>query len=124
MNVLVIGDVVGSPGRNIMKKALPRVFERHAIEYCIANVENAAGGFGVTKEVCDEILDMRVDCLTSGNHVWDKREIYDHFAREPRLLRPGNYVDDLPGRGVVVVQAPDGVAELRCTPVFMYASLS
>ena len=96
MNVLVIGDVVGSPGRNIMKKALPRVFERHAIEYCIANVENAAGGFGVTKEVCDEILDMRVDCLTSGNHVWDKKEILGFVDLIPQLLRPLNYPEGTP----------------------------
>jgi metallophosphoesterase (TIGR00282 family) len=109
MNVLVIGDVVGSPGRSIMKKALPRVFERHAIEYCIANVENAAGGFGVTKEVCDEILDMRVDCLTSGNHVWDKKEILGFVDLIPQLLRPLNYPQGQPGRGSHVGTSRSGI---------------
>jgi len=99
MNILVIGDVVGSPGRSIMKKALPRVFGRHEIDYCIANVENAAGGFGVTKEVADEILDMGVDCMTSGNHIWDKREIIGFVDLIPQLLRPANYPPRQPGRG-------------------------
>jgi hypothetical protein len=99
MKVLVIGDVVGSPGRSIMKRALPRVFARHDVEYCVANVENAAGGFGVTKEVCDELLDLGVDCLTSGNHIWDKREILGFVDLIPQLLRPFNYPRGQPGRG-------------------------
>jgi 2',3'-cyclic-nucleotide 2'-phosphodiesterase len=99
MNILVIGDVVGSPGRGILRKALPIVFRRHDIDYCIANVENAAGGFGVTKEVCDELLDAGVDCLTSGNHIWDKREIIGVIDLIPQLLRPLNYPDRQPGRG-------------------------
>jgi metallophosphoesterase (TIGR00282 family) len=99
MNILVIGDVVGSPGRNILKKALPLVIKKHEIEYCIANVENAAGGFGVTKEICDEILDLGVDCLTSGNHIWDKREILPFVDLIPQLLRPLNYPVGQPGRG-------------------------
>jgi hypothetical protein len=105
MNILVIGDVVGSPGRGIMKKGLPRVFKKHEIEYCIANVENAAGGFGVTKEICDEILDLGVDCLTSGNHVWDKREILPFVDLIPQLLRPLNYPAGQPGRGSHVGKA-------------------
>ncbi len=99
MNILIIGDVVGSPGRHIMKKALPRVFAKHDVEYCIANVENAAGGFGVTKDVCDEILDLGVDCMTSGNHIWDKREILGFVDLIPQLLRPLNYPSGQPGRG-------------------------
>ena len=105
MNILVIGDVVGSPGRGIMRKALPRVFGKHEIEYCIANVENAAGGFGVTKDVCDELLDMGVDCLTSGNHIWDKREILPFVDLIPQLLRPLNYPAGQPGRGSHVGKA-------------------
>jgi 2',3'-cyclic-nucleotide 2'-phosphodiesterase len=105
MNVLVIGDVVGNPGRTIMKKALPLVFRKHDIEYCVANVENAAGGFGVTKEVCDEILDMGVDCMTSGNHIWDKREIVGFVDLIPQLLRPINYPAGQPGRGSHVGRA-------------------
>jgi len=99
MNILVIGDVVGSPGRHILKRALPQVFKRHDVEYCIANVENAAGGFGVTKEICDEILDLGVDCMTSGNHIWDKREILSFVDLIPQLLRPLNYPVGQPGRG-------------------------
>jgi len=99
MNILVIGDVVGSPGRGIMKKALPLVFKKHDVDYCIANVENAAGGFGVTKEVCDELLDLGVDCMTSGNHIWDKREILPFVDLIPQLLRPLNYPTRQPGRG-------------------------
>ena len=99
MNILLIGDVVGNPGRSIMKKALPVVFKKYDVDYCVANVENAAGGFGVTKDVCDEILDMGVDCLTSGNHIWDKKEILGVIDLIPQLLRPLNYPARQPGRG-------------------------
>ena len=99
MNILLIGDVVGSPGRAILKKALPVVFKKYDVDYCVANVENAAGGFGVTKDVCDEILDMGVDCLTSGNHIWDKKEILGVIDLIPQLLRPLNYPARQPGRG-------------------------
>ena len=99
MNILMIGDVVGSPGRAILKKALPAVSRKYDVDYCVANVENAAGGFGVTKEVCDEILDMGVDCLTSGNHIWDKKEILGMIDLIPQLLRPLNYPARQPGRG-------------------------
>jgi hypothetical protein len=99
MNILMIGDVVGSPGRSILNRALPVVLKRYDVDYCVANVENAAGGFGVTKEVCDEILDAGVDCLTSGNHVWDKKEILGVIDLIPQLLRPLNYPARQPGRG-------------------------
>ena len=95
----MIGDVVGNPGRTILRKALPAVFRKYEIDYCVANVENAAGGFGVTKEVCDEILDLGVDCLTSGNHIWDKKEILGVVDLIPQLLRPLNYPARQPGRG-------------------------
>jgi len=127
MNILVIGDVVGSPGRNIMKKALPRVFEKHAVDYCIANVENAAGGFGVTKEVCDELLDLGVDCMTSGNHIWDKKEIIGFIDLIPQLLRPLNYPERQPGRGIHVGKSkrsgtPVATLNLSCR-VFMNGAL-
>jgi metallophosphoesterase (TIGR00282 family) len=105
MNILLIGDVVGSPGRGILKKALPLVFKKYQVDYCVANVENAAGGFGVTKEVCDEILDAGVDCLTSGNHIWDKKEILGVIDLIPQLLRPLNYPARQPGRGSYVGKA-------------------
>ena len=79
------------------------------IHLSIANVENAAGGFGVTPQLADELFDFGLDVLTTGNHVWDKREIYDYFTGHPRLLRPANYPEGLPGAGVVVVQAHNGI---------------
>jgi len=99
VNILLVGDVVGNPGRTILKKALPAVFRKYDVDYCVANVENAAGGFGVTKEVCDEILDAGVDCMTSGNHIWDKKEIVGVIDLIPQLLRPLNYPARQPGRG-------------------------
>jgi len=79
------------------------------IHLAIANVENATGGFGVNPQLADELFGYGLDVLTTGNHVWDKREIYDYFAGHPRLLRPANYPEGLPGAGVVVVQASNGV---------------
>jgi metallophosphoesterase (TIGR00282 family) len=127
MNVLVIGDVVGSPGRGILKKALPLVFRKYDVEYCVANVENAAGGFGVTKEVCDELLDMGIDCMTSGNHIWDKKEILGVVDLIPQLLRPLNYPERQPGRGSHVGKArrsgvPVATLNLSCR-VFMNGAI-
>jgi hypothetical protein len=127
MNILVIGDVVGSPGRAILAKALPLVFRKYEVDYCIANVENAAGGFGVTKEVCDEFLDAGVDCLTSGNHIWDKKEILGVVDLIPQLLRPLNYPEGQPGRGSHVGKAkrsgvPVATLNLSCR-VFMQGAL-
>jgi 2',3'-cyclic-nucleotide 2'-phosphodiesterase len=107
LNILIIGDVVGSPGRNILKKALPVVFRRYDVDYCIANVENAAGGFGVTREVCDEMTAAGVDCMTSGNHIWDKKEIIPVIPQLPQLLRPANYPARQPGKGTYVGRAKD-----------------
>jgi len=127
MNILIIGDVVGSPGRGIMKKALPIVFRERDIDYCIANVENAAGGFGVTKDVCDELLDMGVDCMTSGNHIWDKKEILGVVDSIPQLLRPANYPEGQPGRGSHVglgkdSKTPVATLNLSCR-VFMNGAM-
>jgi 2',3'-cyclic-nucleotide 2'-phosphodiesterase len=107
MNILIIGDVVGSPGRAIMKKALPQVVRKHDIDYVIANVENAAGGFGVTPEICNEFLAMGVDVMTSGNHIWDKREIIPAMSQFPQLLRPANYPEGQPGKGSHVGRGKD-----------------
>src|SRR5215208_2093007 len=127
MNILIIGDVVGTPGRNVMKKALPRVFARHEIDYCVANIENAAGGFGITKDLCDEFLGMGVDCMTSGNHIWDKREIIPVIDSIPQLLRPANYPEGQPGKGTYVGRAKDSkipVATLNLSGrVFMNGSI-
>lgn len=105
MNILIVGDIVGNPGRTILRKALPVARERFAPDYVIANAENAAGGFGVTKEIVDEILDLGIDCLTSGNHIWDKKEILGFIDLVPQLLRPANYPAGQPGRGTHVGRA-------------------
>src|SRR4029079_15000451 len=123
MNVLVIGDVVGSPGRNIMRNALPIVFKKYEIDYCIANVENAASGFGVTREICDELLDLGVGCMPSVNHIGDKKEILGFVDLIPQLLRPLNYPKGQPGRGTHVGKArrsgqPVATLNLSCR-VFM-----
>jgi len=127
MNILLIGDVVGSPGRGILKKALPPVFKKYEIDYCVANIENAAGGFGVTKDVCDEILDAGVDCLTSGNHIWDKKEILGVIDLIPQLLRPLNYPARQPGRGSHIGKSRRGkvpVATLNLSGrVFMHGAM-
>ena len=127
MNILIIGDIVGSPGRAILKKALPQVFRSHDIDYCIANVENAAGGFGVTREICEEIRALGVDCMTSGNHIWDKREILPHIGQMPDLLRPANYPSGQPGNGAYVGKGKDSrtpVATLNLSGrIFMNGSI-
>jgi hypothetical protein len=127
MNILMIGDVVGSPGRSILAKALPKVVRSYDVDYVVANVENAAGGFGVTKEICDEILDLGVDCLTSGNHIWDKKEILGMIDLIPQLLRPLNYPKQQPGRGSHVGRSRRGrvpVATLNLSGrVFMHGAL-
>ena len=92
-----------------MARHLKEIVASEKIDLSIANAENSAGGFGITPQLADELFGYGLDVLTSGNHIWDKREIYDYFARQPRLLRPANYVAELPGAGIVVVEAHNGV---------------
>src|ERR1035438_10524251 len=107
MNILFIGDVFASPGRRIVADHLDDIIRTNAIDLAIANAENAAGGFGITPSIAEELLGMGLDVLTSGNHIWDKREILDYLPRQPRLLRPGNYPEG-PGCGMVTVRARNG----------------
>ena len=93
----------------MVARHLRDIIDNENIDLVIANVENAAGGFGVTPQLADDMFGFGIDVMTTGNHIWDKREIYDYFARQPRLLRPANYAEELPGAGVVVVQARNGV---------------
>jgi metallophosphoesterase (TIGR00282 family) len=108
MNILFIGDIFASPGRRIVADHLQDIVESNRIDLTIANAENAAGGFGLTPAIAEELLGLGLDLLTSGNHVWDKREVYDYLRRQPRLLRPANY-PDAPGQGVIVWRARNGV---------------
>jgi len=108
MKVLFVGDIVGKPGREILRKGLRPLVEREDIDLVIANAENAAAGFGVTKDIGDSLLDWGVDVMTSGNHIWDKKEVMGYIASEPRLLRPANYPAGVPGRGSYLAQTGDG----------------
>ncbi|MFW6131508.1 MAG: TIGR00282 family metallophosphoesterase [Candidatus Aminicenantaceae bacterium] len=101
ITVLFIGDIIGRPGRNILKKKLPSLKKKHPIDLIIANGENAAGGIGITEKVGEELLNY-VDVLTSGNHIWDKKEGIPYLERESRLLRPANYPPQSPGKGANV----------------------
>lgn len=110
MNILFIGDIVGRPGRELIRKGLRTLIDHHGVDFTIANAENAAAGFGVTKDIGDALLDWGVDVMTSGNHIFDKREVIPYIASEPRLLRPANYPAGVPGRGSYLAQTGDGRA--------------
>ena len=108
MNILFIGDIFGRPGRNIVRKHLKSLLAEHAIDLAIANGENSAAGFGITGALAEEIFDLGIDVITTGNHIWDKREILEYFEMADgnphsparRVLRPGNFPPKMPGWGV------------------------
>jgi 2',3'-cyclic-nucleotide 2'-phosphodiesterase len=108
MRILFIGDVVGRPGRDLIRTGAVAMTEHHGIDLVIANAENAAGGFGITREIGDQLLDWGVDVLTTGNHVWDKKEALDYIGAEPRLLRPANYPAGAPGNGTYLARTRRG----------------
>ncbi len=108
MKVLIIGDIMGEPGRRAVARAMPRLVSQRQIDVVIGNGENVAGGFGITPELAEELFDMGLSVITTGNHAWDKKEIVDYFPRERRLLRPANYPDGVPGRGTFVIETPAG----------------
>lgn len=110
MKILFIGDIIGRPGRQVVREALPRLIDRHMIDLVIANGENAAAGFGLTPDVVTELFSQGIDVLTTGNHVWDKRDGLVCLEQEPALLRPANYPDGAPGRGVGVYKTPAGLS--------------
>lgn len=109
MKLLFVGDIVGRPGRYALNQTLGKLVDRHCVDLVIANGENAAAGFGLTAEVAKEIFDAGVDVITSGNHIWDKKEVFGYLERETRLLRPANYPPGLPGRGGAVFSTAGGV---------------
>lgn len=108
MKVLFVGDIVGKPGRKALLEGLPALINKLKIDFVIVNVENAAGGFGITKSICEEIFAFGADVLTSGNHIWDKKEAITYIPQEKRLLRPANYPKDVPGSGSIVVTSSTG----------------
>ena len=110
MKILFIGDIVGKPGREIIRKGLRGLVGHFDVDLVIANAENSAAGFGVTKDIGDTLLEAGVHVMTSGNHIWAKKEVIDYMPTEPRLLRPANYPAGVPGRGSYVAQTGDGRA--------------
>ncbi|MFO1150801.1 MAG: TIGR00282 family metallophosphoesterase [Alsobacter sp.] len=112
MRLLFLGDVVGRPGRNAVIDRLPGLREAWALDCVVINGENAAGGFGITEAICEELLSAGADAVTLGNHSFDQREALVFIERQPRLLRPANYPAGTPGRGATVVTARNGARVL------------
>jgi len=106
--VLFIGDIVGRPGRRALGKFLPDLRKKYWPDVVIANGENAAGGIGLTEDIARELL-LQVDVLTSGNHIWDKKEVFNYLEKEPRLIRPANYPEGNPGHGYYLFQNENGI---------------
>lgn len=103
MRILLIGDIVGSPGREAVRRIVPKLRREKDIDFVIANAENVAGGSGITPETVDELLRNKVDVITSGDHVWKKKELYETLSRDKRILRPANYPQSCPGSGMTVI---------------------
>src|SRR5947208_633570 len=108
VRILFIGDIVGRTGRELVRRGLGALVEHHAIDLVIANVENAAAGFGITREIGDQLLDWGVGVMTSGNHIWDKKEALDYIGAEARLLRPANFPAGAPGNGRYLARSDAG----------------
>jgi len=108
MKILFIGDIVGKPGRRAVKELLPSLIGNRGIDLVIANCENAASGFGVTREIVEELYEALIDILTSGNHIWDKKEVLEFIEDYETLLRPANYPAPAPGKGSVWMPTPAG----------------
>ena len=115
MNILFVGDVFGSAGRHIVREHLPHIMETHAVDLLIINGENAAGGFGITPSIAEELFDLGAHVITTGNHIWDKKEIFEYMSvpadsheRGRRVLRPANYAVGTPGFGVYQGALPNG----------------
>ncbi len=108
MNFLFVGDLFGSPGRSFLQEMLPELIREYAVDLTIVNGENAAGGFGLTGAVAEELFGMGVDVITSGNHIWNRKEIYRVIDTDERILRPANYPPGTPGSGSGIYRAADG----------------
>ncbi len=109
MKLLFIGDIVGRPGRELVRRGVAPIVAAHDIDFVIANGENSAAGFGITREIGDQLFSYGCEVLTSGNHIWDKKEALEYIVREPRLLRPANYPAGAPGLGTCLATAKNGV---------------
>lgn len=109
IRVLYIGDVVGQPGRRALHQKLEHVVDRERVDFAIVNIENAAGGFGVTEAIMEELSELPINAYTSGNHIWDKKDFVDNYERYEHVIRPANYPQGNPGKGRVVRQTAAGI---------------
>jgi 2',3'-cyclic-nucleotide 2'-phosphodiesterase len=107
MNILFIGDIVGKPGRHIASGLLPVLKNRYSIDYTIANGENSAGGYGITPDIANVLLDMGIDLITTGNHIWEHKEIIPYLSGSDLVIRPMNISPSAPGKGFIVIGKPD-----------------
>jgi metallophosphoesterase (TIGR00282 family) len=110
VNILFIGDIMGRPGRDLARRAIPALVESHDIDLVVANVENAAAGFGVTRDIGEELRGYGIAVMTSGNHIWDKKEVLEYIPQQPRLLRPANFPVGAPGTGRFLAETASGQA--------------
>jgi len=108
LRILMIGDIVGRPGRTIVKEKLPDIKNKFEVDFVIANGENAAGGNGITEKIAQELFDSGIDFLTMGNHIWDNKDVFNFIERENRMIRPANY-PNAPGKGYQIVQTEKGL---------------
>jgi len=108
VKVLYLGDIVGRSGRDAVARHLPELRAKLAPDFVVVNGENSAGGFGITEKICEQLFTLGVDCITTGNHVWDQSETIAHIANEPRLFRPANFPPGTPGRGAGTFPAKGG----------------
>ena len=108
MKILLVGDVVGRPGREAIAKIVPRLRQEECIDFVVCNAENIAGGSGLTPETADEVLNSQVDVLTSGDHIWKKKNIYERLDKDRRILRPANYPEICPGIGATTIKSSSG----------------
>ncbi len=109
MNILLIADIVGKSGRRIVRQKIEKLIHEHDVDFTIANVENAAAGFGITPKIADELLSLPIDCMTSGNHIFDRREIIPYLDQQPKILRPLNYPHPSPGAGIFIGTSRNGL---------------
>lgn len=107
MRILMIGDIVGKPGRKIIEARLNDIRDEYSVDVVVANGENSAGGVGITRSVANELLAAGIDILTTGNHVWDKKEIFEFISKESRLIRPANYPPGTPGNPYTIINVPN-----------------
>ncbi|MFQ5900852.1 MAG: TIGR00282 family metallophosphoesterase [Thermodesulfobacteriota bacterium] len=109
LKVFFVGDIIGRPGRRIVRELLPYLIDSYSVDMVIANGENAAGGNGLTYNIAEELVDFGIDVITSGNHIWDKKEMVTCIERIPRLLRPANYPPRVPGKGSGIFETSSGL---------------